>query len=787
MGSLTFGAKMALIGAIFMLPITLLIVMLHMQMNGDVTFFKQELLGVTYTRALRPLFADLETDRLVRDDRVARTAVDARVDADFAAAFAADAGPGHALGLTTSLEALKAKWRANATPDTLLNDFIALLGSVSDNSKITLDPMLDGYYVGDTMVNKIPSLIDTTAQATVVGTRWLRTRHLSSSDRIAMTILAGRIEIARAGIDHNLPIAIANAPYLESALDARRRQADDSSLTFARWLKSNLLEPATPRGSTQALAAGEAKTVVAAFALYDGSIGAMDQVLRKRIDALIRREIAIFLVVLLAIAVAAALMIVTSHSMSRHLADKTALEHEIVERTHVERQLAHAAFHDKLTGLSNRARLTDRLTEIVAEAHTHPHPWAILFLDLDRFKVVNDSLGHIAGDMVLVQAARRFARCVRSCDMLARLGGDEFIILLEDIDDARIAHEVANRALRAFDVPFNISGREVFASASIGIAMSHSGNDLPEDMLRNADIAMYRAKALGKNRYEMFTPDLLTSAITRLEVETDLSRAVERGEFRLFYQPIISLQDGHLEGFEALVRWLHPTRGMVNPDQFISIAEENGAIVAIGKWILEAACRQLQTWRTTLANAQDFRMNINVSAKQLAAPGFTQTLLTALSACDLRPEAVNMEITESVLIEDAERARLILGEIKRIGVQIHLDDFGTGYSSLAYLRDFPIDALKIDKSFVSSSNARDADCALASIEIVRTIIALAQSLSLSVTAEGVETDAQREQLRALGCTRGQGYFYSRPMDASVAGAYIVARLTQGAQRTLERI
>jgi diguanylate cyclase (GGDEF)-like protein len=763
---------MAIIGAIFILPIVLLIVLLHLQINGDVTFYEQERLGVGYTRVLRPLFADLEAYRLAEDHPVARTGIRAHVDADFAAALAADAGPGRRLELTALLTALQTKWHAHSTSDASLDDFIALLGSVSDNSKITLDPILDGYYVGDTMVNKVPSLIDSVAQATVVCTRWLQTGHLPTNDRISMTIVAGQVEIARAGIDHNLPIAIAEAPYLQSSLDGPRRNAHDASSAFATWLKSNLLKPSTPQGSPVALAAYQKTALAAGFALYDASITGMDEVLRKRIDALVRHEITIFSIVFVAIAVAAGLMVVTTRSMSRHLADKVALEHEIVERTQLEEQLAFAAFHDELTGLSNRALLMDRLNEIVTKTYAGAHLWAILFLDLDRFKVINDSLGHSAGDQVLVEAARRFERCVRSGDSLVRLGGDEFIILLDDIEDAEVACEVARRVLRAFDAPFVVEGREAFASASIGIATSRNSDDRPEDVLRNADIAMYRAKELGKKRYEMFTPDMLTNAVTRLEVETDLARALEREEFCLFYQPIISLHDGSLWGFEALVRWQHPRRGLVNPDQFISIAEENGAIVAIGEWILREACRQLQLWRAAFANAHDLRMNVNVSAKQLTAPGFARTVESALSACGLNPDGVNVEITESVLMDDADHAQSILAQLRQMALHIHLDDFGTGYSSLAYLRDFPIDALKIDRSFVSNSNVSNSNAGLTSIEIVRAIIALAQSLSLAVTAEGIETDEQRVQLQALGCTHGQGYYFSRPVDASKASGLI---------------
>jgi len=443
-----------------------------------------------------------------------------------------------------------------------------------------------------------------------------------------------------------------------------------------------------------------------------------------------------------------------------------------LKRRQAEQRLAFAAFHDALTGLANRALLMDRLNQIVTKRYDAAHRWAIVFLDLDRFKVINDSLGHSVGDLVLVEAATRLKRCLHNGDTLARLGGDEFIILLDDIEDMAAACEVAQRVLCAFNAPFVLAGREISASASIGIAMSHNSDDRPEDVLRNADIAMYRAKELGKQRYELFSAELLTRAVDLHELETDLARALERDEFCLYYQPIISLHDGHLTGFEALVRWQHPRRGLLNPDSFISLAEETGAVVAIGEWVLREACLQLQAWRLAFAVAHDLRMNVNVSARQVVTPYFARTVASALSASGLHPGGLNIEITESVFLTDADAARSTLTELRRLGVHIHLDDFGTGYSSLAYLHHFPIDALKIDRSFVSDSKVCNSEGGLTSIEIVRMIVALAQSLSLAVTAEGVETDEQRKHLRALGCTNAQGYYFSRPVDASKAGALI---------------
>jgi diguanylate cyclase (GGDEF)-like protein len=399
--------------------------------------------------------------------------------------------------------------------------------------------------------------------------------------------------------------------------------------------------------------------------------------------------------------------------------------------------------------------------------------WAILFIDLDRFKNVNDSLGHRAGDLVLIEASRRLERCVRTGDTLARLGGDEFVIVLDDVDDVDQACLIAQRILASFEAPFIVAGQELFASASIGIATSLVTDESPEDVLRNADIAMYRAKQLGKQRYELFSPELLTNAVLRLELETDLARALERNEFRLYYQPLVSMQGNCLAGFEALVRWQHPRRGLVNPDEFISLAEENGTIVPLGAWVLNEACRQLQLWRTEIPAAIDLQMNINVSGKQLASPDFLAILDHALAASGLPADRVNMEITESVLMENAERTRLTLTQIRRRGVRIHLDDFGTGYSSLSYLRNFPIDSLKIDRSFVSAAGDTPTS-GLASEEIVRTIIGLAHSLSLTVTAEGTETLAQVEALRELGCTNVQGYHFSRPVASGTAAGIIAA-------------
>jgi diguanylate cyclase (GGDEF)-like protein len=456
--------------------------------------------------------------------------------------------------------------------------------------------------------------------------------------------------------------------------------------------------------------------------------------------------------------------------------DKAALEREIAERHLVERELAFTASHDELTGLANRTLFMRELDQILAHTESSDHRWAILFIDLDRFKVINDSLGHAMGDLVLIETARRLGACLRSGDTLARLGGDEFIILLGAIEDVDDACQIAQRLLRAFDAPFTIAGHEVSASASIGIATCANREEHPDDVLRNADIAMYRAKSLGKQRYALFAPEMLATAVRRMKLESDLARALERREFCLFYQPLVAMRSGSLVGFEALVRWRHPANGMVNPNDFIPLAEETGVIIPLGEWILYEACRQLKDWQITLPGASELRMNINVSGKQLESPNFIATIEGALATTGLGPERINLEITESVLLHDAEDVRETLRRIRKLGIQIHLDDFGTGYSSLSYLRDFPIDAVKIDRSFVSTAE-NGAATGLASVDIVRSIIALANSMSLTVTAEGIETAAQVDELRDLGCTNMQGFHFSRPIEAVAAAAMIASAAT----------
>lgn len=437
---------------------------------------------------------------------------------------------------------------------------------------------------------------------------------------------------------------------------------------------------------------------------------------------------------------------------------------DITERKVAEEQLLHDAFHDALTNLSNRALFMDRLAGAAARTRRREdYTFAVLFLDVDRFKVVNDSLGHVVGDQLLISIARRLEKCLRPGDTVARLGGDEFAILLEDIADVSDSIRVAERIQTDLQQAFSLSGNEVFATASIGIAPGSSAYERAEDILRDADTAMYRAKALGKARHQVFDKAMHARAVALLQLETDLRRAVEREEFRLYYQPIVEFITGRIEGFEALIRWQHPERNIVSPSEFIPIAEENGLIIPIGRWVIREACRQLKQWHEQMPTDPPLTLSVNLSGKQLSRADLIDEIKAALKETGLDPSTLKLEITESVIMENAEHAVEMLLQLRALNVQINVDDFGTGYSSLSYLHRFPINTLKIDRSFVNRIGEQNENS-----EIIGTILTLARNLGMDVIAEGVETGEQLARLRALGCGHGQGYYFSVPLDNDAA-------------------
>jgi diguanylate cyclase (GGDEF)-like protein/PAS domain S-box-containing protein len=447
-----------------------------------------------------------------------------------------------------------------------------------------------------------------------------------------------------------------------------------------------------------------------------------------------------------------------------HLVGLTVSGRDISERKALEDQLAHQAFHDPLTTLPNRALFLDRLQHAVARLTRDGRHFAVLFVDLDRFKVINDSLGHSAGDRLLIEVSRRLHSCVRPGDTVARLGGDEFGLLLEGIDAPAEAQVVADRIGVMLQTPFSLEGREVFVTASIGLALTEAGDLQPESILRDADMAMYHAKSNGKARCEVFDKGMSERAVAQLELEIDLRGALARRDFTLYYQPIIDLASGRVVEMEALIRWVHPARGLLAPGDFISITEVTGLIVPVGNWVLIEACRQLREWQRVFPW---LTVSVNVSARQLQEPNLYRDVAEALETSGLAPSSLKLEITESVLMADASAALAKLTALKELGVLVAIDDFGTGYSSFSYLKRFPVNTLKIDKSFVMALGDAPDDAA-----IVRAIITLATSLNLGVTAEGVETEVQLRALRALGCERSQGYYFARPLAADAVCAYM---------------
>ena len=440
------------------------------------------------------------------------------------------------------------------------------------------------------------------------------------------------------------------------------------------------------------------------------------------------------------------------------VAGMVATARDIAQRKAFEAELVQQAFHDSLTQLPNRALLTDRLEQAYVRSGRRQGSVGVLFVDLDNFKLINDSLGHQAGDTLLIEAARRLQSCVRDEDTVGRLGGDEFVILMELATELK-AVQAAERIEQKFTRPFKIEDREFVISVSIGIALGDASQGRSDVLLRNADVAMYRAKSEGRARHVVFHASMQTDGLVRLNLENDLRQALRLDELVVHYQPIVNLESSEVTGVEALVRWQHPTRGLLLPGEFISVAEETGLIIPIGQWVLEQACRQVVAWRVELPEQAALMVSVNLSPRQFQQPNLVAQTSRALREAGLAPPWLKLEITESVIMQDVEATIKTLMQLKELGVQLAIDDFGTGYSSLAYLKRLPLDILKIDRAFIKGIGQDSEDTA-----IVRAIIAMAKSLNLSITGEGVETADQAALLREWACDKAQGYYFARPMS-----------------------
>jgi diguanylate cyclase (GGDEF)-like protein len=441
---------------------------------------------------------------------------------------------------------------------------------------------------------------------------------------------------------------------------------------------------------------------------------------------------------------------------------------DITRRRRAEQQLVHLAFHDPLTTLPNRARFMERLRQALRETEGRRARPAVLFIDLDRFKIINDSLGHAAGDELLVGAAERLSTCVRAGDLVARLGGDEFTVLLRPIAQPGEAEAIAALIVEAFMQPFQIAGRDLFVSASVGVAWAPPGAFTPDELIRKADIALYQAKGGGRARAVLFDDAMDVRAVKRLEVENDLRRALERDELLLYYQPEVDLRNNEVVGMEALVRWKHPTRGIVPPSEFVALAEETGLIIPLGRWVLEQACRQTMEWQAHRPGKRPLIVGVNLSMRQLQETDIASVVKDVLRSTGMPPGALRLEITESMAMQEVEQTIAVLEGLKQIGVELAIDDFGTGYSSLSYLARLPIDILKIDRSFVQALGTERSTGL-----IVEATIALAHTLGMEVTAEGIESAQQLARLKALRCDRGQGFYFAKALPAEIIGAVLV--------------
>ncbi|NJN73187.1 MAG: EAL domain-containing protein [Limnothrix sp. RL_2_0] len=449
---------------------------------------------------------------------------------------------------------------------------------------------------------------------------------------------------------------------------------------------------------------------------------------------------------------------------------------DITDRKRMEQQLVYDALHDPLTELPNRVLFTDRLMRAIIRCKArNDYCYAVLFLDIDRFKVVNDGLGHLAGDELLILVTKRLLKVLRPIDTIARFGGDEFVILLDEDCDRQTAIQIADKLQCSLDNHFEIEGNRIFVSISIGITLSTNQYERPEDILRDADATMYKAKDKGRARYEVFDESLRAAALNRLKLENELRTGLLQNQFCLFYQPIIDVESLEIKGFEALVRWFHPVHGMVSPSDFIPVAEETGLIIALGEMIFEMACQQLTDWHQEQFDLSHLKLSINLSGKQLMDPHLLGVINRVMSRPNIGSQRIKLEITESILLEQDYQAINVLNNLRESGFEISLDDFGTGYSSLSYLQRLPIDTLKIDRSFIQKIQH---DVQNKNLAIVQSIITLSHAIGLNVIAEGVETQEQLDKLATLGCEFVQGYFFSPPVDSVRASEFLRKRIIE---------
>jgi diguanylate cyclase (GGDEF)-like protein len=813
-GRLRYAHKFVVVGLVLLIPLGFVANAYVGLQRGQIAFSTKERQGIWLMGPLVALTTAVVTAR--HDAVVPFTHEAAPVAAPLELVDRADREVGSILGTTENwravrrlvLEAQNSSGDARARFDAynhVIDQLTELMVVVGDASKLTLDPDLDTYYLMDLLQFRLPALLDTagrSADRTVLAATGTPGGY--NAALIALGLDSGVLENTRQMMSRGVATICAKTadPRVRADIRATFDRMNATTTALSRELtdavKAGLVTAVSPHAADQ--------TRVAAAALATEAVRSLDDLLRTRIEHFSdrAREIQIWtgIAALLAIylfvgfylsvtgpirRIVGTLHAVAGGDLTRRVCVDTrdelafvarALNDTVARTEAATERLAIQATHDTLTGLPNRALVLDRLVQALERAALHRRLMAVFFIDLDRFKMINDSLGHETGDEVLSAVADRLTGLVRANDTVGRLAGDEFVVVAQQLTTSAEAVAMAEQIVEVLTGPITVAGaagpRELNVGASVGIAFSDGMDELsPDDMLRDADVAMYRAKQRGRGRVEIFDQALRAAVERDLEIQHDLRGAIEAGQLRVYYQPIVDATHGRVAGFEALVRWQHPTRGLLFPCDFIDLAEASGLIVPLGAAVLAEACRQTAIWRATRTDHPDLHIAVNVSPAQFSHPSFVTTLASVLVATGLDPGALWLEITENSIMADAEATGETLNQIRALGVHLAIDDFGTGYSSLAYLRRFPVEVLKIDRSFVSGLGGEPEDEA-----IVEMIIALARSLELVVVAEGVETASQLEHLKWLGCSTIQGYYFAKPTTAELAWSTVTDRLAE---------
>jgi diguanylate cyclase (GGDEF)-like protein len=821
-GSMSYALKFIVVGLVLVIPLAF-VTKVHVDLaNSQIEFSAKERRGVAYMVPLVDLTATVVANR---HDSATRARVrHGDEDAALRRVEAADRRYGAALGVTEEWIAVQDLLRSThkaASPPRVVRAYnlavdalLALIIRVGDRSNLTLDPDLDSYYLMDALQFRLPILLDVSGRAVDQAVLAAQAGQDPSTDTlIDLAVANGVLSSTRSALQTGITTSVNSTDSEELRRDVppSLAAADQAVLGLERRLTAAVKQRTLAGlGVERGRADPVSRARVEALSFARINAAQLDRLLAVRIADLSRRARTVQLVAILAgllafwlfvgfylsvatpvrrmVAMLRAVaggdlnqrVVVENRDELRFIAN--ALNDTVATTKGATDRLAHQATHDVLTGLPNRGLLLDRIDQGLRRLERSTTPLVVFFLDLDRFKPINDSLGHEAGDEVLRTVADRLRKVLRPTDTIGRLAGDEFIVLCEDLPFEQDAMEIAGRLISALSDPIRLSGaagagREVSVGASVGIAFAQAGHTAsPDQLLGDADVAMYRAKERGRGMIEVFDEQLRVLLERRISIQERLRRALQEDQFRVVYQPIVDATSLTVYGFEALVRWEHPDDGILSPAEFIPVAEETGLIVALGAGVLREACRQTAAWRAHHPGGAELRVSVNLSARQLVDADLVGTVTSALADSRLPAEALWLEITESAVMADAEAASHTLAELRSIGVHLAIDDFGTGYSSLAYLRRLPIDQLKIDRSFVDGLGADPEDEAIVSL-----ILSLARTLRLRTVAEGVETPEQLASLRRLGCDAVQGFHIGHPLPPDLAEAAIgvaaEARLT----------